>query len=92
MLEKKNADLVSQKEELSRDLAGADRRAEKLEKEVRSLKRNSGTVETNHSSPAAETTETVVKGEEVNGTMPVSGLVWLSWCAYVTHVIFLCSP
>ncbi|KLO05742.1 hypothetical protein SCHPADRAFT_910821 [Schizopora paradoxa] len=68
MLEKKNADLLAQKDELSRDLAGADRRVEKLEKEVRSLKRNTNAVATNHSSPAVETTELVVKGEGANGT------------------------
>ena len=86
MLEKKNADLVARKEELSRDLADADRRAEKLEKEIGSLKRNPNAVATNHSSPAAETAELVVKGEEVNGTMLVSGLVWLIWCECVTYV------
>lgn len=90
MLEKTNADLVAQKNELARDLADADRRAEKLEKEVRALKRNPNAVATNHSSPAAET-DSVVKGEDLNGTTLVSGLVWLIWCECVTHVFIMFS-
>jgi len=86
MLEKTNTDLVAHKEELARDLADADRNAEKLEKELRALKRAASAAATSLASPVAVAADGVVKGEDGNWTMLVSGQVWLIWCECVTHV------
>ncbi len=91
MLEKTNTDLVAHKEELARDLADADRNAEKLEKELRALKRTPSAAATSLASPVAVSADGV-KGEDGNGTMLVSGQVWLIGAsALLMYLLFVSS-
>lgn len=86
MMEKANVDLLAQKDSLALDLTDADSKVERLEKELRTSKR-----ESNHSSPApVSKMEGLVKKEgEGNGVaslLHVSGLVWFIRCERVTHL------